>query len=195
MDRARILRPLLFLLLLLVVFIGVAAYALSQKGLLTRETFDLLSASLPGLRDTEMPVVEMPGLNGSILKKERRLEEESKRLERLAARLEIQHKEFEAERALIEEQLKALEPKPEPEPEPEPEPGPSDELIKLAKLYEGMPPDEAATILENLPNETVARLILLMRRRSAAMIMESMDPGKAAEVSILLISEQDEVSG
>lgn len=193
MDRPRIIRPLLFLLLLLVVFIGVAAYALSQKGLLTRETFDLLSASLPGLRDTAMPVVEMPGLNGSILKKERQLEEESKKLERLTARLEMQHKEFEAERALIEEQLRALEPKQEPEPEQEP--GPSDELVKLAKLYEGMPPDEAATILENLPNETVARLILLMRRRSAAMIMESMDPGKAADISGLLISEQDGVSG
>jgi flagellar motility protein MotE (MotC chaperone) len=181
--------------LLLVVFFGVAAYALRQKGLLTRETFDLLSTSLPGLRDSEMPVAEMPGLNGSILKKERKLGEESKRLERLAARLEMQREEFEAERALIEEQLKALEPAPEPEPEPVPEPGPSEELVKLAKLYEGMPPDEAAAILENLPNETVARIIPLMRRRSAAMIMESMDPGKAAEVSTLLISEQDEVSG
>lgn len=178
---------MLFLLLLLIVFFGVGAYSLREKGLLTQETFDLLSASLPATRDTELPVDEIPRLDASIMEKERKLAEESERLQRLAARLEMQREEFRAERAVIEEKLKKL--------EAEPESSPEEELANLAKLYEGMPPDEAATILENLPNETVARIIPLMRRRPAAMIMESMDPGKAAEISSLLISETANVSG
>ena len=54
------------------------------------------------------------------------------------------------------------------------------------KMYENMPPEDAAEVLENMADSTVAQVLLQVRARQAARIMESMDKIKAAEVSRLL---------
>ena len=72
---------------MLLVFTCVAAYMLQQKGLLTRETIDLLVKSRPEVQQERPAPVEPVGLAASVQKKERALREESERLERLSARL------------------------------------------------------------------------------------------------------------
>ena len=67
-------------------------------------------------------------------------------------------------------------------------------LAKLVKMYEGMPPEEAASILQSLPNPVVAQLLLRMRSRQATRIMGSLSADKAAEISKLLMPEQLEAT-
>jgi flagellar motility protein MotE (MotC chaperone) len=53
-------------------------------------------------------------------------------------------------------------------------------------MYASMPPDDAAALLDRMPSETVATMLLKMRDRQAAQIMGELDKGKAAEVGKLL---------
>jgi len=174
------------LLLMLLIFSCVAAYMLYQQGLLTRETLDLFVEERPE------PAAERPTPVGpvaraaSIEKKEQALREESERLEELSARLQTQRRELEAERALIEKRLKGFDLGPGFAPLDRE----AENLAKLVKMYEGMPPEEAASILESLPNPVVAQVLVRMRNRQAARIMGSLRADKAAEVSKLLVPEE-----
>ena len=178
--------------LMLLIFTGVAAYMLHWEGLLTRETINLFveDRSEPGAK--EPAPIEPVGLAASIQKRERELKEESERLQELNMRLGAQRKELEAERTFIEQRLKSLDPKPEPERAETDEE--AEKLAKLVKMYEGMPPEEAAPILESLPEPVVTQILLRMRNRQATRIMGSLSAEKAAEVSKLLIPEELEAA-
>lgn len=54
---------------------------------------------------------------------------------------------------------------------------------KLAKIYEAMPPEEAAQRLEKLDDETAALLILAIKPRQAGKILGNVNPEKAAAIS------------
>jgi len=183
------LKPLAFLLLMLLVFVGVVAYMLHQKGFLNRETLDLFVTDQSPMREQEPTPPEPIGLAASVQKKKQELKEESDRLENLSMRLATQRKELAAETALIEERLKHIESARGTESGifgAEKEDG---KLAKLVKMYEGMAPEEAAPILETLPDPVVAQILLRMRNRQATRIMGSLNAGKAAGVSKLLIPE------
>lgn len=57
------------------------------------------------------------------------------------------------------------------------------EITKLAKLLEGMKPDEAAVIAERLPTETIVQLVMRMKSRSGAKMMASLPVPVAASVA------------
>lgn len=57
------------------------------------------------------------------------------------------------------------------------------EISKLAKLLEGMKPDEAAVIAERLPTETIVQLVMRMKSRNGAKMMASLPVPVAASVA------------
>lgn len=65
---------------------------------------------------------------------------------------------------------------------------------RLAKIYEQMPPEEAATRLEKLDNETAVNLILAIKPRQAAKILANVSPEKAATLSKIIISLKERSS-
>lgn len=65
---------------------------------------------------------------------------------------------------------------------------------KLAKIYEQMPPEEAATRIEKLDDETAVNLILAIKPRQAAKILANVNPEKAAILSKLLLSLKERTS-
>ena len=174
------------MLLLLMVFTGVAAYRLRQMGLLTRESLDLFVKRPPEGEGREAFVSEPVGLAASVQKKERKLKEKTEELKRSAARLQTQRGEMKSERAMIERLLDELKAKTDAMSEPAVI---SKEMVALVKIYEGMPPEDAASVLDTMPDATVAQILLQMRGRQAAQIMSSLDADKAAEVSKMLISK------
>lgn len=64
---------------------------------------------------------------------------------------------------------------------------------RLAKIYESMPPEEAATRLEKLDDETATLLVLAMKPRSASKILANVNPDKAATISkrIVILKEKE----
>ncbi len=160
---------------------------LQQRGLLTRETLDLFVKREPEQKKEKPPPVETAGLAGSVLKRNEELKEEGERLRELAAKLAMQRRELEADRTLIAKQLETLRPGLGPS-------STSEEMTKLVKMYEGMEPEQAAVILESLPDPTVARILLQMRGRQAAPILGSLSAGKAAGISKLLAPEPVEAA-
>lgn len=57
------------------------------------------------------------------------------------------------------------------------------EISKLAKLLEGMKPDEAAVIAERLPTDTIVDLVMRMKSRNGAKMMASLPVPVAASVA------------
>ncbi len=68
----------------------------------------------------------------------------------------------------------------------------SENYQRLAKIYESMPPEEAATRLEKLDDDTATTLILAIKPRQAAKILSNVNPEKAAIISkrIVIIREK-----
>jgi flagellar motility protein MotE (MotC chaperone) len=180
-----------FLIFIIVVVLGTGAYALDRRGLLTRETFDLFLKPKPEAQTAAPSPVKPVAFAASIMKREEKLQEDTKKMEELATRLELQKKELEADKAVMSEELKKLgRPKSLLQSEAESEPSSASQesdAAKLVKIYEGMPPEQAAAILENLPDSTVAQILLQMRGRKATQIMAEMSAGKSAAISELLI--------
>ena len=172
-------------LVVVLVFVGVAGYVLHQKGYLTRETLSLFRKQTRQVEEERPPKEEEPlELAAAVHKREQALKEEAEKLEELSSRLEIQRKELAAERTLIEQRLEAIVPSVAGGARPL---STTEDTAKLTKMYENMPPEEAAAILENLPDSTVAQILLNIRARQAAQILGSMRPEKAANTSKLLM--------
>ncbi|HSB73583.1 MAG TPA: hypothetical protein VLT62_30010 [Candidatus Methylomirabilis sp.] len=76
--------------------------------------------------------------------------------------------------------------------EPAPKPGTpalsekQGQVKRLARLYEGMRPKEAATVLEKLDRPLAAGVLSEIKDRQAAKILGAMSPGTAAELTRLL---------
>ncbi len=55
-------------------------------------------------------------------------------------------------------------------------------LANSAKIYSSMKPKQAATILADFDSETAAQMLMKIRERQAAKILEAMEPGKATQI-------------
>ncbi len=60
------------------------------------------------------------------------------------------------------------------------------QVKRLARLYEGMRPKEAATVLEKLDRSLAAGVLSEIKDRQAAKILGAMSPGVAAELTRFL---------
>ncbi|MBI5119262.1 hypothetical protein HZA56_22570 [Candidatus Poribacteria bacterium] len=207
----------ILLLVLALIFAGVGGYILYARGLLTLEDFRFAKSEAGKQEQRRADKAE--SLTDSILERDKELKATAARLEDLSARLDTQRQELEAERALVEEKiqalkqqeerlkqqqdmlkqeegrLKALQRKSKSGSAAETKlksmklPPPTEDMMKLVKVYEGMPPEDAAPVLENLPDAAAAQILLQMRRRQASEIMGLLTPNKAASVSRLLTAE------
>jgi flagellar motility protein MotE (MotC chaperone) len=197
-EEKRGLKALAFLLLFVLVFTGVAAYSLQQKGLLTRETLDLYLVDRADEAERPVIAVEPIELAASVKQRKETLQQQEQEISIRSERLAAQQKELDAQRAMLEQRIeefrddaktttaeRAAGHKPLSEPEPEPIPI-TEEMLQLVKMYENMAPDDAAAVLEKMPDETVAQVLLQMRGRQAAQIMGELDEVKATEVGKLL---------
>jgi len=146
-----------------------------------------------------MVAVEPLELAVSVQESKEKLEEQSRDMDLKGERLAAQQKELDAQRALLEQKMEELKVEgkkqaaareaasvPESGAELVPITG---EMLQLVKMYESMPPDDAAAVLDKMPDQTVAQVLLQLRSRNAAQIMGELDEEKAAAVSKLLSVE------
>jgi flagellar motility protein MotE (MotC chaperone) len=62
-------------------------------------------------------------------------------------------------------------------------------LLKVSKIYEAMPPEEAAKRLEKLDENTAVDIISMLKPRAAGGILAQMDSDKAASISKKIITK------
>jgi flagellar motility protein MotE (MotC chaperone) len=167
------------------VILVVGAIALYQRGLLSAEVARLW---LPQEKKEKAPahLASPVGLAASLKEKERLVEQQRRESEQLAERVNQQKQELEAEMAKLDKQLDTIQK--ETESRGETAAG-NARVTDLVKIYEGMEPEEAAAILENLPDEQVADILLRMRRRQAAQVMQSLSTEKGVAVSAYILPE------
>ncbi|WP_353683641.1 hypothetical protein V4D30_07100 [Thermodesulfovibrio sp. 3907-1M] len=65
---------------------------------------------------------------------------------------------------------------------------------RLAKIYEAMPPEEAASRIEKLDEDTAVALLLAIKPRQAGKILANVTPDKAAALSKRIVSIKEKVS-
>tara|TARA_R110000868_G_scaffold262401_1_gene520918 strand:- start:79885 stop:80448 length:564 start_codon:yes stop_codon:yes gene_type:complete len=65
------------------------------------------------------------------------------------------------------------------------------ELLELAKIYEAMKAESAASVLNRMDNKIVFDVFKRMSRKSTAKIMEKMDTGKARLISEMLAEKSE----
>ncbi|MBF0558952.1 MAG: hypothetical protein HQL08_09240 [Nitrospirae bacterium] len=61
-------------------------------------------------------------------------------------------------------------------------------LVKVSKIYEAMPAEEAAKRLDKLDEDTVVDILSVLKPRSAGGILSQMDNDKAASISKKMIT-------
>ncbi len=64
-------------------------------------------------------------------------------------------------------------------------------LLKVSKIYEAMPPEEAAKRLEKLDENTAVAIISMLKPRAAGGILAQMDSDKAASISKRIITKRN----
>lgn len=65
---------------------------------------------------------------------------------------------------------------------------------RLAKIYESMPPEEAASRIEKLDEDTAVLLLLAIKPRQAGKILANVNPDKAAILSKKIVSIREKTS-
>jgi flagellar motility protein MotE (MotC chaperone) len=65
---------------------------------------------------------------------------------------------------------------------------------RLAKIYEAMPPEEAASRIEKLDEDTAVALLLAIKPRQAGKILANINPEKAAILSKKIVSIKEKSS-
>jgi flagellar motility protein MotE (MotC chaperone) len=52
----------------------------------------------------------------------------------------------------------------------------------MARLFDGMKPEDAARIMKDLGDEHVKQILLSVKKRQAAKILSALDPDRAARI-------------
>jgi flagellar motility protein MotE (MotC chaperone) len=177
-------KTVIFLFACAVSIIIALAYGLYQKGLL-RE--DVLRLYLPQEKQKiEAGPSEPLGYAASLKEKEKQLEQRNREAEQLERRLAQQRQEIQLEMTKLNKLTRGSQQEPVLALQPAKEDGNMRELIKI---YEGMEPEEAASVLEQLPDEVVADILLQMRRRQASQVMQELSTGKGVAVSARILPD------
>lgn len=108
----------------------------------------------------------------NLVKKDEELRHREQRLTQLKSEIEGRVKELSSLKSelqgLIQQREEAVE----------------ENLLRLAKIYDQTPPEEAAKIMDELPVEISADIFLRMKERSAGRIKAAMEPEKARQVDL-----------
>lgn len=70
-------------------------------------------------------------------------------------------------------------------------------LVQVSKIYETMPPEEAATRIEKMPNQMALQVLRAVKSKTAAAILSVMAPEKAAKLTerfLTTVSTADKAS-
>lgn len=63
-------------------------------------------------------------------------------------------------------------------------------IVKLAKVYEAMPAEEAATLIETIDRDVAVLVLSKMRGRQAGKVLASVDPEIASRISELIVKKR-----
>jgi flagellar motility protein MotE (MotC chaperone) len=96
---------------------------------------------------------------------------EEERLKVLRADLRSEIDELKKLKQELEEQRKGMEGKKH------------EQLSKVVKMYEAMPPEEAARAIEKLDDDTAVQILTTLKPRSAGKVLAQIDPARAAALS------------
>jgi flagellar motility protein MotE (MotC chaperone) len=96
---------------------------------------------------------------------------EEERLKILNSDLQAKLDQIKKLRQEIDEVSKSLEPKKK------------EQLIRVVKMYEAMPAEEAAKAIERLDDDTAIQILTAIKARNAGQIMGLMEPGRVASLS------------
>lgn len=64
-----------------------------------------------------------------------------------------------------------------------------EEKAKLAKMYEVMPPEDAATRLEHMPDPKAIEILRLIKAKTAGAILAQVKPERAAKLTEQLLAQ------
>lgn len=178
---------IIFLLLLMVASIIGAIYILDKVGVFNKEEVIYPKlAGIPGVGKFFAPKKilfevaekeEIRNLKESIDKRFEELSEKEERLKEKEENLDKKEKDIVAREEVILKKEEALE---ERIKEYENE---EKRWQKLALYYSSMSPDQAASILQNLDDQTVIAIFMRMKDTAVAVCLMKMDPKRAAELS------------
>jgi len=96
---------------------------------------------------------------------------EEERLKILKADIQAQIEQLRKLKEELDEQRKGAEGKKQ------------DQLVKVVKIYEAMPPEEAAKAIEKLDDDTAVKILTSLKPRSAGKVLAQIDPARAAILS------------
>ncbi|HSW63282.1 MAG TPA: hypothetical protein VLH56_08235 [Dissulfurispiraceae bacterium] len=65
-----------------------------------------------------------------------------------------------------------------------------EQLVKVSKMYEAMPPEDAARRIERLDDDSALKLLLTLKPKTAGKILAQVETGKAAVLSKKLIQNK-----
>jgi flagellar motility protein MotE (MotC chaperone) len=169
--------------------IAAGAYALQQKGLLSAQVLRSVIFERDQKKEASQAAMPME-MAASLREQEKQLEQRYQEASRLDERVKRQRDELELEMAKLDAQLKTLQRKPDLQVVTD---AGGQRMVELVKIYEGMEPEGTASILERLPDRTVAEILLQMRRRQASQVMESLSIDKGVAVSARLLPDVSEI--
>lgn len=177
----------IFLLLLMVGSIIGSIYILDKVGVFNKEEVIYPKLALiPGLGKFFVPkkipfeVIEKEELRNLKESIDKRLEEISKKEERIKEKeenLDKREKNVIAREEVVLKKEEALEERIKEYEDEE------RRWQKLANYYSSMSPDQAASILQNLDDQTVIAIFMRMKDTAVAVCLMKMDPKRAAELS------------
>lgn len=178
---------IIFLLLLMVLSIIGSIYILDKVGVFNKEEVIYPKLSLiPGIGKFFTPKKipfevmekeELRNLKESIDKRFEEISEKEQRLNEKEENLEIKEKEIAAREEIVLKKEEALEERIKEYEDEE------KRWQKLATYYSSMKPDQAASILQNLDDQTVIAIFMRMKDTAVAVCLMKMDPKRAAELS------------
>ncbi len=134
----------------------------------TSETYSGCSGKIQGLIEG----IEKRGKELDL--REEKIQKEEERLKGLRLEIKKEIAALSTERVRLEKVLKDL------------EVARNKGLKNLAKIYENMPPEEAATRLERLNKDIAINLIKVMNSRTAGKILGFVEPARAAELTVMI---------
>ena len=115
---------------------------------------------------------------GKIEQQNRELEQKQELIQKETARLQTLKKEVEEDIAKYTELLKQIDKSLK-----QAEKKGSKRLKHVAKAYEAMPPEDAASRLAGLDDKTAVRILLIMSSKKAGLVIGMMNPAKATTLT------------
>lgn len=135
----------------------------------------------PELSSTKTPVPDAETLEAELVRREEELKERERRMKESEEKLALEESRIKDRIEQLETLLAVSEKK-----EQENQKVAKETLARLVKTFEAMSPKKAAGVMTVMPDEIAVEMILAMKEKRVASIMDAMDPNRAMTLSSLV---------